>query len=285
MTADQIVQERDDLQLKVDELKEFLEQRDTLIDYGKEFIKKREKEIKLVAREFQNQMDDYEEKVLEKQFHLENYCMDLQKDTLSLREQLDTAEQLHLQDEARNMKLETEISKMKKLQQQQEQTIQELQTSTQELQEELDEAEKYHIIDAVENIKNVGELAETKIQLKKSEAENKALKTSLQQADRDAETKDQTVAYLKTLLSDKQTAEEAQHKKVLQELETSFKTTLSKCEELETSLKESNDELCQTKLKWKRSRTSWTKGARRREGGGGSVAGSNHLNITVVGAS
>uniref|UniRef100_A0AAV2JDE8 Uncharacterized protein n=1 Tax=Knipowitschia caucasica TaxID=637954 RepID=A0AAV2JDE8_KNICA len=83
---------------------------------------------------------------------------------------------------------------MKKLQQLQEKTIQELQTTTQELQEELDEAEKYHIVDAVENIKNVGELAETKIQLKKSEAENKALKTSLQQADRDAETKDQTVA-------------------------------------------------------------------------------------------
>uniref|UniRef100_A0AAV2IXT6 Uncharacterized protein n=1 Tax=Knipowitschia caucasica TaxID=637954 RepID=A0AAV2IXT6_KNICA len=129
---------------------------------------------------------------------------------------------------------------MKKLQQQQEQTIQELQTTTQELQEELDEAEKNHIKDTVENIKNVGELAETKRELKKSEAENKALKTSLQQADKDAKPKDQTVAYLKTLLSEKQMAEEAQHKKVLQEL--------SKCEGLEKSLKDSNDELRQTKL-------------------------------------
>uniref|UniRef100_A0AAV2LNN1 Uncharacterized protein n=1 Tax=Knipowitschia caucasica TaxID=637954 RepID=A0AAV2LNN1_KNICA len=172
--------ERNALQRTVDELKEFLEQRDTLIDFGKDLLKKKNKEFKDLAREFQNKVNAYVGDLLENYIHLKDHCVDLEDATVHLQQKLDKANQQHLEDEVRNTELESELAKMKKLQQHQQQKIQDLERTSQDLEEQLDEAERYHIQDAVENLKNVGELGEIQRKLKKSEAENKALKTEIQ---------------------------------------------------------------------------------------------------------
>uniref|UniRef100_A0AAV2LUE1 Uncharacterized protein n=1 Tax=Knipowitschia caucasica TaxID=637954 RepID=A0AAV2LUE1_KNICA len=187
----QTVLERNALQRKVDELKEFLEQRDALIDFGKDLLKKTNKEFKDLAREFRNKVNAYVGNLMENYIHLKDHCVDLEEATVRLEQKLDKADQQHLEDVVRNTELESELVKSKKLQQQQQQRIQDLKRTSQDLEEQLDEAERYHIQDAVENLKNVGELGETQRKLKKSEAENEALKTRLQQTDKHAETKDQ----------------------------------------------------------------------------------------------
>uniref|UniRef100_A0AAV2IR87 Uncharacterized protein n=1 Tax=Knipowitschia caucasica TaxID=637954 RepID=A0AAV2IR87_KNICA len=176
----QTVLESNALQRTVDELKEFLEQRDALIDFGKDLLKKKDKEFKDLAQEFGNKVNAYVGDLLENYIHLKVHCVDLEDDAVCLQQQLDKADQQHLEDEVRNTKLESELAKTKKLQQQQQQRIQDLERTSQDLEEQLDEAERYHIQDAVENLKNVGELGETQRKLKKSEAENEALKTEIQ---------------------------------------------------------------------------------------------------------
>uniref|UniRef100_A0AAV2M8G1 Uncharacterized protein n=1 Tax=Knipowitschia caucasica TaxID=637954 RepID=A0AAV2M8G1_KNICA len=176
----QTVLERNALQRTVDELKEFLEQRDALIDFEKDLLKKKDKEFKDLAQEFQNKVNAYVGDLLENYIHLKVHCVDLEDDAVCLQQQLDKADQQHLEDEVRNAELESELAKTKKLQQHQQQRIQELERTSQDLEEQLDEAERCHIQDAVENLKNVGELGETQRKLKKSEAENEALKTEIQ---------------------------------------------------------------------------------------------------------
>uniref|UniRef100_A0AAV2LL52 Uncharacterized protein n=1 Tax=Knipowitschia caucasica TaxID=637954 RepID=A0AAV2LL52_KNICA len=171
--------ERNALQRTVDELKEFLEQRDALIDFGKDLLKKN-KEFKDLAREFRNKVNAYVGDLLENYIHLKDHCVDLEDAGVRLQQKLDKADQQHLEDEVRNTELESELAKMKKLQQHQQQKIQDLERTSQDLEEQLDEAERYHIQDEVENLKNVGELGETQRKLKMSEAENKALKTEIQ---------------------------------------------------------------------------------------------------------
>uniref|UniRef100_A0AAV2LW27 Uncharacterized protein n=1 Tax=Knipowitschia caucasica TaxID=637954 RepID=A0AAV2LW27_KNICA len=168
------VLERNSLQRKVDELKGFLEQRDALIEFGKDLLKKKDKEFKDLVQEARKKVNEYVGGLFEKNIYMKMQVEDIENATIFLQEQLDEAEQQHLEAEETNMKLESELAKSKK-----------------DLEQQLDELENYRIEEALKNVKIVDELEETKRKLKESEAENEALKTRLQESDGDAETKDQ----------------------------------------------------------------------------------------------
>uniref|UniRef100_A0AAV2LDJ5 Uncharacterized protein n=1 Tax=Knipowitschia caucasica TaxID=637954 RepID=A0AAV2LDJ5_KNICA len=166
------VQEKNSLQKKVDELKEYLEQRDTLIDFGKDLLKKKDKVFKDLVQEARNKVNEYVGGLYENNIYMKMQIDDIENATVCLQQQLDEAEQQHLEDEETITKLESELAKSKK-----------------NLEQQLDELENYRIEEALKNLKIADKLKETKTKLKEFEAENEALKTRLQQADRDKETK------------------------------------------------------------------------------------------------